>query len=540
MKKCMKTSAIGTFLRPWGGRIFLLCVLMLAQSILHVGVAFLSRFVIDAALEKNGQLLLWGCLLVGDIFLLVAIHTWLSWLAGSTMDTMVARLRSRLLRSAVYSRDVRLQQFHSGQLLSRGMEDVNAVCDGAVSALPSLVGQISSLIAAFAAVLLISPGVALVMAVAACCIVIMTALLRPVLKKHHRFVRQADEKVMAGIGEDLQQLELVQSLQVQEETLNRFESVQQGSLSARRKRRIWSVGIGSMTNIAMLTGSGVLLLWGATQVAVNAMTYGALTSMLQLFNLFRNPALGLSGLWTRLVGVEVSAERLQEISHIPDVVTAVSGVTPKSVVFEHVTFSYPGEQKPVLEDFSGEFSLDQWVCLTGVSGKGKTTLFKLMLALYEPNAGRVYIRTENGELPCTEATRSLFAYVPQDYALFSGTVLENLRLVGEADAQMVRKALEIAQADFVYDMPAGLDTQVRENNTGLSKGQLQRLAIARALLMERPVLLLDECTSALDAQTEAAVLQGLSTLGKKVILVTHRPEALSNVPGIRNISLSDC
>ena len=539
MKKTMKTSAIGAFFRPWGGRIFLLCVLMLLQSVLHVGIAFMSRFVIDAALENSGNLLLWGGLLVADILALVAVHTLLSWMTGSTMDTMVTGLRSRLLRSAVYSRDVRLQQFHSGQLLSRGMEDVTTVCDGAVNALPSLVGQISSLIAAFVAVLLISPGVALVMAVSACGIMAMTALLRPVLKKHHRLVRAEDEKVMAGISEDLQQLELLQGLQVQEEALRRFDAVQQGSLAARRKRRIWSVGFGSMMNVCMLTASGVLLLWGAVRVASHAMTYGALTSLLQLFGLFRSPVLGLSGLWTRLVGVEVAGERLLEITQTPQPSSPVTGVSPDAVVFEHVSFRYPGEGKTVLEDFSGEFSLEQWACLTGVSGRGKTTLFKLMLALYEPNEGRVYIRTAAGDIPCTEATRSLFAYVPQDYALFSGTVRENLQMVGDIDEQTLGKALQIAQADFVYSMPAGLETPVRENNTGLSKGQLQRLAIARAILMDRPVLLLDECTSALDAKTEAAVLQGIHSLGKKAILVTHRPEALSQFSDIQSIPMNE-
>lgn len=537
MKKLTKTSAIGTFFRPWGGKIFLLCLLTLVQSVLNVAMAFLSRFVIDAALGRTGKLLWWGSLLVADILLLVVVHGVLSWFASSTTDTIVTHLRSRLLRAAAYSRDAKLQQFHSGQLLSRGLEDVSAVCDGVINALPSLVGQVSSLLAAFAAVMLISPAVAGVMALAGVLIVSCTAILRPILKKHHRYVRESDEKVLSTISEDLQQLELLQSLQVQEEALRRFDGVQAGSLATRRRRRVWVVGINSMMNVGMLMGGGLLLLWGAAQVAAQTITYGALTSMLQLFSLFRSPVLGLSGLWTRLASVEVSAERLQALMELPDVPVQITDVTPKAVVFEHVTFRYPGEQQPVLEDFSGEFPLEQWACLTGVSGRGKTTLFKLMLALYAPEAGRIYIRTENGELPCTEQTRCLFAYVPQDYALFSGTVLENMQLVGDVDELALRKALTIAQADFIYQMPAGLNTPVYENNTGLSKGQLQRLAIARAILMDRPVLLLDECTSALDGETEGAVLQGLHSLGKRAILVTHRPEALKDLSGIESIPM---
>ena len=537
MKKRIKTSAVGNFIRPWGGRIFLLCVLTLLQSLLQVGMAFLSKYVIDAAVYGAGKLAFWGSLLVADILLLVGLHTLLSWLTGSTADKMAVGMRARLLRSAVYSRDVRLQQFHSGQLLSRGMEDVTTVCDGAINALPGLVGQISSLLAAFAAVLLISPGVALVMTVAGAAIIALTAIFRPVLKKQHRLVRKADEQVLSGIQEDLQQLELVQSLQVQEEALRRFGVVQHASLAARKVRRMWTVGIGSLMNVGMLIGSGVLLLWGAVQVAANAITYGALTSMLQLFSLFRSPILGISGVWTRFAAVEVSAERLQDMMAEPESVAQVMDVEPEAVVFEHVTFAYPGENQPVVEDFSGEFPLDRWASLTGVSGKGKSTLFKLMLALYAPNSGRVYIRAGGKEVECSEATRSLFAYVPQDYALFSGTVRENMLLVGDADDETIRKALAIAQAEFIYDMPAGLDTQVRENNTGLSKGQLQRLAIARAILMERPVLLLDECTSALDAETEKAVLQGLHGLHKQAILVTHHPDALNGLSGIQNVAM---
>lgn len=531
-----KKRFVTAFVRPCAGRVVLLCVMTLIQSVLQVGMAFLSRYVIDAALY-SGDLLLWGGLLIADILVLVGVHTLLSWMSGSTMDLMAARLRGQLLRAAAYSRDVRLQQFHSGQLLSRGLEDVGLVCDGAVHALPALVGQISSLIAAFVAVMLISPAVAWVMLAAAVVIILITGLLRPVLKKHHRLVRNADEKVLGGIQENLQQLELLQSLQAQEPALERFDGVQKESLSARFRRRIWAVGTGSLMNVGMLIGSGALLLWGAVQVSAEALTYGALTSMLQLFNLFRSPMLGLSGLWTRLAGVEVAAERLQDLMEVPQIPAPTQVAKPKAIVFRDVTFGYPGEEQPVLQNFTAEFSMEPWLCLTGVSGKGKSTLFKLMLALYEPQSGSVSIRTEEGEIPCSESTRHLFAYVPQDYALFSGSVWENMLLVGQQDEETVIKALRLAKADFVLELPAGLQTQVRENNTGLSKGQLQRLAIARAILMERPIFLLDECTSALDAETEAAVLESLHELGRQAILVTHRPEALSGFSDIQKMPM---
>jgi len=220
---------------------------------------------------------------------------------------------------------------------------------------------------------------------------------------------------------------------------------------------------------------------------------------------------------------------LENLVKLPDKWTPANVRNVHAVVFENVTFAYPGETQPVVQAFSARFPLDGWACLTGVSGRGKTTLFKLMLGLYAPQSGRVYLQTADGEIPCSPKTRHVFAYVPQDYVLLSGTVLENLLLVApDATKQQRKQALRLAGADFVFELPAGENTSVKENNAGLSKGQLQRLAIARALLTDRPVLLLDECTSALDSETERAVLQNLQSTGKKALLVSHHPEALGN------------
>ena len=343
---------------------------------------------------------------------------------------------------------------------------------------------------------------------------------------------------MSTMQEDLQQLELIQSLDAQKPILFRFQSKLQSSLDAKRSRRVWTVGTTGVINTVTLAGSGALLLWGAVRVADGSLSYGALTSMIQLFALFRAPVLGLSGLWTRLAAVEVASSRLKDLLHgeIPPAPPA-SNAQVHAVVFEDVSFGYPGEEAPVLEHFSARFPLENWACITGISGKGKTTLFKLILGLYKPQSGRVYLETDKGELLCGPETRHLFAYVPQDYALFSGTIRENLELVAPDSPEKQRKAIALAQADFVWGLTAEDETLLRENNTGLSKGQLQRLAIARAILMERPVLLLDECTSALDADTETQVLANLHGLGKKAILVTHRPEALKDLSGITPVSM---
>lgn len=540
LKAFDRSSCLGAVFRPRLWRIGFLCALTLVQAVLQVGMAVIFRYVIDATLSGDNAVL-WSGLLLGDLLAQVGIHALYSWYTASTADHFAVSLRRRLLQTAANSSDVRLEQFHSGQLLSRGMEDVRALCDGLVQALPALVGQIARLVAAFAAVLLIYPRLAGVLLVAGGIVIVGVATLRPVLRKKQKAVRKADEQVMATMQEDLQQLELIQSLDAQEQILYRFGKQQKKSLIARFHQRLWSVGSNGVINAVSMAGTGALLLWGASKVAEGVLSYGTLTSLIQLLNQFRSPVLSLSGLWNRFVSVEVSAERLSVLLDVPTKQKQQARIVdPTAVVFENVTFCYSGEETPVVENFSLRLPLEGWTCLSGFSGRGKSTLFKLILGLYKPQTGRVYLETAEGEIPCDENTRHLFAYVPQDYALFSGTVLENLLLVApDADEATRRKALELVQAEFVFDMSEEENTTLRENNSGLSKGQIQRLAIARAILMDRPIFLLDECTSALDGETERNVLQNLRALNKGAILVTHRPEALEDLTGVTAISMEE-
>lgn len=532
-------SSIRSLIRPHLGAVISLNVLTVLQSVAQVALAVITKYVIDAALTGSSQLLAWGIALGIVLLSILVMQVLVSWCAGSTTDKCVARMRYALLEAANGCDEEQLHGYHSGALLSRGMEDVHTVCDGFVIALPSVVGQITRLVGAFAAIVFLYPNLAPLLLAACALVVGGTALVRPVMRRKHRLVRQTDEQVMSAMQENLQQLELVQSLQMEKQSLRRFWQKAKLSLSARKNRRVWSVSInGSLSFLAQL-GTGVLLLWGAVQVANRAMSYGALTAMLQLLSMLRSPVVGLSGMWNRFSAVEVAAERLQEL--LDQKQTPAEPVMPaqiKAVVFENVSFHYPGDEAPVLEGFSACFPLEQWACLTGVSGKGKSTIFKLILGLYTPQAGRVYLQTDQGQVTCGKQTRHLFSYVPQDYSLFSGTILENLQMVcPDADEDACRKALQIAQADFVWELNGGLQTPIRENNTGLSKGQLQRLAIARAVLMDRSILLLDECTSALDAQTENRLLEALSQLQKQAILVTHRPDALQDIGNIAFVEM---
>ena len=513
-------------LHPYRGRVLTLCVATVLNSALQVGIALITRELVDSAVQATGGLCAWGAALLISMLLMVILHALYSWIGGSTADRCVAMLRKSLLQRAAYCDD--MLQEHSGSFVSRGMEDVRVLCDGLVNVIPSTAGQLVRLVGSFAMIIALFPSLIWAILLGAACVAMGVVCIRPILKKHHARVRTADEQVMTAMQENVQNLELIKGLGAEKQMLLRFDQRLKTFLRVHTARRVVTVSRSTVISVISQIGSGALLLWGAFQVSEDAMSYGSLAAMLQLLSLLKGPVFGLSSLWTRLSAVEVSQNRLEQILADEPAVREKASISHiQTIVFDDVSFTYPGDNAPVLEHFSARFDLNKWICMTGNSGRGKTTMFKLILGLYKPQEGRVYMITEQGEIPCGVTTRHLFSYVPQDYALLSGSILDNLLLAApEATQEQIHCALQLAQAEFVWELPDKENTLVRENNAGLSMGQMQRLAVARAILMDRPIYLLDECTSALDADTEAALLQGLLEMGKQGILVTHRPQAL--------------
>lgn len=521
--------------RPFHGGLVLLCAGAAVLSLLQVGLAVLTRSVIDSGIAGDSRFFQLAAGLMAVIVLLVLVRGGLSWLSGRMTDCETARLRYELLNAAEHSSGERLQAYHSGTVLNRGIEDVKTLCHGVNDLLPGQIGNLTRLILSFAAVAMLSRPIAWVLLAAGLVAGGGAACARPVLKRRHGEVRRAEEEASAQMQEALQRVELTKGIEAEAEVLRRFQGTLRRGLSAKRRRRALLVSGDALLSAAIQAGTGCLLVWGAHRIYLGALTYGTLAALLQLLSLFRGPALGLPGLWSQLAALETAAESLRELLSADEGEADPTGPEQRptkvtAAVFEKVTFSYPGDELPALENFSARFDLTDWTCLTGMSGRGKTTVLKLLLALYRPQWGRVYLETDRGEWPCGPDTRRFFAYVPQDYALFSGSIRDNLLLAAPGASEEDRRwALDTAQAGFVWALERQDGTELRENNAGLSMGQLQRLAIARAVLMRRPVLLLDECTSALDGETEQAVLRSLRMLGSGAILITHGAEALSGM-----------
>lgn len=518
-----------------------LCAGMMALSVLQVLLAVLTRYTVDTGLAGDKRFFWLGGALLGALLLLVLLRAALTWAAGSLSDRSAARLRYALLDAVEHSSGEQRRQFSSGVFLNRGMEDVKVLCEAVTGLLPATLGNLTRLIGAFGILAVFYLPLAGVLAAACAAAGAGAVCLRPVLQRCHSQVRGAEERAFSGMQEYAQQLELLQALGAEEESLRRYRGLLEESLAAKKRRRAWSLTGSAAMSLLTQVGTGCLLLWGIYSIRRGALSYGALTSILQLLALFRSPVTSLSGLWGRIAAVEVSAGRLRELLEPENGAAEEEPQSPRptqalAAVFEDVTFRYKDSEPPVLEHYSARFDLTGWVCLSGMSGRGKTTIFRLLLGLCRPQSGRVYLETDCGEVPCGRDTRHLFAYVPQDFTLFSGSVRENLLLAApDADNQACSQALETAQARFIWGLRAGMETQVKEQRAGLSMGQLQRIAIARAVLMERPILLLDECTSALDSQTALAVLAALRSLGGGAVLVTHRPEVISGMNNVLSV-----
>lgn len=269
------------------------------------------------------------------------------------------------------------------------------------------------------------------------------------------------------------------------------------------------------------------MLWGCTGIVSGSLSYGTLTAMLQLVAQVQSPISGFANLASRAYAAVSSAERLEELDRLPreEKAQPVSGQFTGLAV-ENLCFSY--DRQPVLRDFSFRMNAGEIIALTGPSGCGKSTLFSLLLGLYPPESGSVQFATTQGTLPAGPSARQLLSYVPQGNALFSGTLRENIAMFRPeaSEAEIWAGAKCACMEGFIQSLPQGLDTVLGEKGLGLSEGQAQRIAVARAIVGNAPLLLLDEATSALDEDTERQLLQNLAGLNRSCLIVTHRRAAL--------------
>lgn len=525
-------------LRQIKGRIPAIFLLMLADicgALFGVFFALGSRGVIDSAVSGDPAAFYRACgyqaAIIGVILLSLTLRRHLN-------DRLRADLerdwKQRLLHGLLHGDYASVSAYHSAELLNRVNNDVQKVNDGVLSILPGLASMATRLTAAVVVLGTLDGRFTAIVAALGTIVLMATAAMRHRLKNLNKQVSEHDGKVSGFLQETMEKLLMVQAMDVSAEVERRADLLLENRYSIQRKRK--NIALITNTGISvMYYGAGFLALgWCSYRMLLGQMSFGSLTAVIQLVNQIQTPLVNLSGILPQYVAMTASAERLQELELIqgePEPVLEQPQELYKrmqAIVAEGIQFSYDRDR--ILDD--AEFSLPKgaFAVITGSSGIGKSTLLKLLLGIFRLENGSLQLACGETRVKLDRSTRRLFAYVPQGNLLLSGSLRDNLTIVNpRATEEELRRAIYVSAMDeYLPQLPMGLDTVLGESGAGLSEGQAQRLAIARAVLGGAPILLLDECTSALDGETEEKVLKRLRALPDRTcIAVTHRPAAIA-------------
>lgn len=526
--------------------IIILSVSNMILALVTTALALVSKYAIDAAqnaanatsetirMEYVQLIIIFGVAILAIITGRMLLKIYTQSLAIKVQAKMEMELRSRLFQDILSKKFESINTYHSGELMNRLTSDIKIITDGLTTIVPNLLYFITQFLGAFIVLIVFDWRFTLVFLVAGIVISFVTLIFRGKLKHLHKKVQETDGKVRSFFQEAIESMLVVKTFGVEDNFRTKGDELQQINYDVKMKRRRITVFSSAGFSFVFNVGYLMALVWCTLQVCVNAMTYGTLTMVLQLVSQIQTPFVNITKVVPQYYSVVASAERIIEIENIQreDITTKVDKVEfyqkLDRISFEDIQFNYGRET--VLEQGNATLDKGDFVAIRGISGIGKSTLMKMLLGVFKPNKGSIRLYQNDGQYKEAGAdTRSLFSYVPQGNYLFSGTLRENILLVNpNADEDKIKEALKLSDIlEFVEGLPEGLDTVIGEKGLGISEGQAQRLAIARALLSEAPILLLDEATSALDAGTEQRVLDNIKKLNKKTcIIITHKVAAL--------------
>ncbi len=501
-----------------------------------VAFAFCSRNVIDSAVSGDRGALIYAsiqtsALLLWTLVVDMGIEALIERIRVGAQVALQNRTYKVLLQKDFEASNAR----SSGDVMNRLTSDVAVVCNGVSTIIPSFVALTTRLIFAFAALCYFDARFASVFLFVGVGVFFGTRLFRKRLKRLHKEVQEAEGNKRAFWQETLDNLFVVKTFARESLACKRSQKLQDEHYRATMKRRNFGLFAGAGVRSAFSFGYLFALVWSAFKLCVGTTTFGTMTATLQLVGKVQSPFSGLSGLLPRYFNALASAERLRELEDDPDErgtnEPEFSGKElfddADAIIFDDVSFAYrrnEGESVRVLDRASFALPISKNVVFRGRSGVGKSTVFKLLVGLLQPTSGEIYLQTRSGKIPLDRRTRALFASVPQGNLLFSGTIRENVAFFrDDMSEERIRTALRVAGADFVDALPGGLDAFLGEKGVGLSEGQAQRIAIARAVASDAPIILLDEATSALDIGTERKVLTRLvNESGKTLYFISHR------------------
>lgn len=438
-------------------------------------------------------------------------------------NQMQRQLLDRMLRAEWHGKESR----HSGDVLNRLETDVNVVVDFLAETIPNTLSVLALFIGAFWYLFSMDAMLAIVTIAIIPLFILLSKLYVRQMRNLTRTVRNSDSKVQSVLQETIQNRMLIKTLESGDAMVGKLAGTQQELRQNVVRKTTFSVFSNLILNVGFAAGYLVAFLWAAIRLSQHTLTFGGMTAFLQLVNKIQGPARNLTKLVPAFVSVLTAAERLMELEEDPmeEQGDSIPMKAPCGIRFDNVSYAYDNEEQLTINNLSFDFKPGSCTALLGETGAGKTTIVRMILALLKPKSGAITIYNNKVEEQLSPLLRCNLVYVPQGNTLMSGTIRDNL-LLGKPDAteEEMKGALKKSCAEFVMQLPDGIDTICTEKGGGLSEGQAQRIAIARALLRNRPIMIFDESTSALDPETERQLLANiLSKKDKTIIFVTHRP-----------------
>lgn len=519
----------------------LLGVIRIAASLSFI---WISKEMIDMAVRSDGSLAKYALLLVSALVVEILCSVAQGYINVRTEAGIRNSLRSRVFDRALNARWNGKERWHTGDVVNRLEEDVRVIADTLCHLVPGALVTMVQLVAAFVFLWTMNPVLAWVILCILPVFMALAAIMARRIKKLTTEIRKSDSQVQSVLQESLQRRIVIMALGRMEYVMNRLVTAQDTLMNKVMKRNKFSMSSRAAMMAGFGTGYLTAFIWGVHRMQDGVVTFGMLSAFLQLVGQIQRPTADMSRRLPAMIHAMASAERLMEIydaeqEDIPSTDNAPAFI-PDGIRLEDVTFGYPDANRKIFRNFTHDFRPGTSTAIMGETGAGKSTMMRLMLGLLKPESGNVILYAEDGS--CADASarfRSGIVYVPQGNSLLSATIRENL-IGGKKNLSddAIRNALFMAAAEFVYDLPDGLDTKCGEGGEGLSEGQAQRIAIARALLSEGRIMLLDEFTSALDAETESKLMDRLTEnyTGKTLVFITHRKEIAERCENVVYVS----
>lgn len=528
------------------GMILAVASLGLVSAVMKVFSSVVSKYLIDALAERNAGML-WSAGSVMAVMTLAGMGLQsLSSVLGAKLHIRVRNRLQRMLFEKIFRTSWQaLGGYSGGDLLNRLNSDIGIVSNSVIGLLPGMAVAGIRMLCVAGILFCFDPMVALIALMGTPLSLLISRLLLRKLRKLDLLIKELGSKMLSFQENSLANLTSIKALGVEGIHRGKLEQLQEEYSRSYHAYYGFRIGMNICLSALNLAVTVACLGWGVHQLWMGTMSYGSLVLLLQLISMLRGALSSLISQLQQTVTVLTSVGRVMELENLPDEAAQV----PEGFVWDQnwrislqkIRCGYR-DGAPVLREFDFTAAPGETIAVTGASGSGKTTLLRLLLGLVEPVSGEAVLQNEAGGFyPITAGTRSVFSYVPQGNSILAGTIGENLRMVApEATDGQLQQALELACAwDYVKDLPGGLEHRL-DGSRGLSEGQSQRLAIARALLRKAPVLLLDEATSGLDEETERHLLENIRRSGwvRTCVLVTHRTSVAQSCDRIYQINPS--